>query len=120
MAEPVTTSVLPSLLAFIAVIALIPVALAVLKRAQRIRPNRQGPLNMVAGLPVGPRERIAIVETGGRWLVIGITAQSISLLTTLDQAPAGTGSDAAPNAEQRNLFAQILSNLGNKDASPRS
>ncbi len=87
-----TPSVWPSILAFIVVIGLIPLALAVVKRAQGLRPRQQGALRLIDGLSVGPRERIAIVEAGGQRLVVGITAQSIRLLTRLDDA-AGAADD---------------------------
>ena len=38
--------------------------------------------------PVGTRERIAIVRADRKWLVVGVTSQSISLLAELDEAPA--------------------------------
>lgn len=103
-----SVSVLPSLFAFALVIALIPAALWVLKRAQALRPARDGALQLVAGLALGPRERVAIVNVGDRSLVIGITAQSITHLATLDvqitpddPAITGHGKALAP-------FAQVL------------
>ena len=90
-------SIWPSLVAFAAVVAAIPLALALLKRAQSIRPGRRGVVNVVGGVAVGPRERIAVVEAGGKWLVLGITSQNINLLVTLDEAPgpdAGLPADA--------------------------
>ena len=53
-----TSSLVPSLIAFLGVIALIPVALWVMKRAQSLRPGAGGPLAIVAALSTGPRERI--------------------------------------------------------------
>src|SRR5690242_7317307 len=108
-------SVWPSLLAFAVVVAAIPFALSLLKRAQQLRPSRQGPLNLVAGLAVGPRERIAIVEASGQWLVIGVTAQAISLLAKLDGPPAATSGAPAPSDSASQAFAQLLSSFRNKD-----
>ncbi len=115
-------SVWPSLIAFVAVVAAIPFVLALVKRAQQLRPARHGPLHLVAGLAVGPRERIAVVEAGGRWLVVGITPQAISLLATLDTPPASvgaatpsTGAVGRAGAGQVNEFVQLLSKLRNKD-----
>ena len=82
-------SLFPSLLAFALVIALIPAALWVVKRTQALRPSRDGALQLVAGLALGPRERVAVINVGGRSLVVGVTAQSITHLATLDtQIPA--------------------------------
>jgi len=91
----VTASLVPSLLAFIAVIAMIPVALWLMKRAQVLRPGAAGPLSIVAGLSMGPRDRIAVIHAGGRYLVVGITAQQMTLLAQLEQWPGSPSSGAA-------------------------
>ena len=102
-------SILPSLAAFALVIAAIPAALWVLKRAQALRPSAAGTLQLVAGLSLGPRERIAVVNVGGRALVVGITAQSITHLATLDEPvqvePAGSALAAGPAS---GAFARVL------------
>lgn len=102
-------SVWPSLLAFVVVIALIPVALSLVKRAHQLRPQRHGVLNLVGALPVGPRERIAVVTAGEKWLVVGITPQSINLLAALDQAPDMPAEDARRTAGGG--FAQLLASM---------
>lgn len=89
-----TTSLLPSLAAFVAVILMIPAALWLVKRSQALRPGGNGAMSVVAGLPVGPRERIAVIRVADRHLVVGITGQSMTLLATLDDWPA----DATPPA----------------------
>lgn len=101
-------SVLPSLFAFALVIALIPAALWVLKRAQALRPARDGALQLVAGLALGPRERVAIVNVGDRSLVIGITAQSITHLATLDAQIAVDDPGADGQGKPLAPFAQLL------------
>lgn len=111
------SSLLPSLIWFAIVVALIPIALAVVKRAQRLKPGRGGIVRLVGGLAVGTRERIAVVEAGGRWLVVGITAQAVTLLTELDGPPA-TGDDAGAPATP-GAFDRILSGL-KTDADSRS
>jgi flagellar protein FliO/FliZ len=115
----VTPSVWPSLLAFIVVLAAIPFVLSLLKRAQTVRGSGQSQLQLTAALSVGPRERIAIVRTGERWLVVGITAQAISLLTTLDAPPPGmTGREGSASVSP-SPFANLLSHVRNKNGSPR-
>lgn len=81
-----TPSLMPSLLAFAAVIAMIPVALWLMRRVRTPR-DAGGPLALVAGLSVGPRERIVVLRAADRHLVVGITGQSMTLLAELDQAP---------------------------------
>nr|WP_246624844.1 flagellar biosynthetic protein FliO [Oceanobacter mangrovi] len=51
------------------------------------------PIRVVASQALGMKERIAVVEVGGKQLVLGITAQQINLLTELDE-PLATASEA--------------------------
>jgi len=45
--------------------------------------RREGPLQLVHVIAVGPRERLALVKIGGRYLVIGITPASITRVAEL-------------------------------------
>jgi flagellar protein FliO/FliZ len=45
--------------------------------------GRSGPLKILGGLAVGPRERILLVEIGESWLIIGIVPGQIKTLHTL-------------------------------------
>ena len=70
-----------SLLMLVVVLALIPASLWVMKRLQTLRPGgapRQ--LEIIDQLPLGPRERVVLVRVQGRVLVLGATAQQITLL----------------------------------------
>lgn len=94
-------SVWPALAAFAAVIALIPIALWILKRLQAGNPGATRSITVTGGLSLGPRERIAIIETQGRRWMIGITGQSISMLAELDVSqPPENKSDGAGAAVQ--------------------
>lgn len=52
------------------------------------------PVKMLGGLSLGQRERIVVVEVANQCLVLGVTAQQISLLTQID-GEALNESDAA-------------------------
>lgn len=103
---------LSALLWFIAVLALIPVALWLLKRS----PMGQAaigpaPMRTVASISIAQNQRIVTVEVGHgeerRWLVLGATPQSITTLYTLSpqaEAPPAAGQVAAP-------FAQLMARL---------
>ena len=75
------------LLWFAAVVALIPLALWLLKRTPMGGGATQGLLRSVAVLPLSPGQRIVTVEVGQgeerRWLVLGITPQSITTLHSM-------------------------------------
>ena len=107
---------LQSLLAFVAVIAAIPLVLWLVRRSPiggGATAARRG-LRTVAALPLSASQRIVTVEVGEgehrRWLVLGVTPQSITALHTLPpqgEAPLGadTRGAAAPG------FAQLLERL---------
>ena len=72
---------------FLGIVALIPVALWLLKRTPMGGAAAAGVLRVVAQLPTSPNQRLLVVEVGQgedrRWLVLGATAQTITTLHTL-------------------------------------
>ena len=110
------SSGLNSLLWFIAIIAMIPCALWLLKRTPMGGASSGGMMRSIAALPLSQNQRIVTVEVGQgderRWLVLGVTAQSITTLHTM--APQGEA--AAPVMPVAPAFAQLLGKLRGKDA----
>jgi flagellar protein FliO/FliZ len=105
---------LTSLLWFIAILALIPVALWLLKRTPIGGAASGGVMRSVAALPLSASQRIVTVEVGQgdsrRWLVLGVTPQNITTLHTMEpldesMAPGAPGTVAVPG------FAQLLDRL---------
>ncbi|CAM5794008.1 FliO/MopB family protein [Rhizobacter fulvus] len=99
-----------SLLWFVAIIVMIPAALWLLKRTPLGGGAAGNAMRSIAALPLSANQRIVTIEVGQgderRWLVLGVTAQSITTLHTM--APQGdTASDALPAATQP-AFAQLL------------
>jgi flagellar protein FliO/FliZ len=45
--------------------------------------RREGPLQLIHVIALGPRERLALVKIGDRYLVVGITPASISRVAEL-------------------------------------
>ena len=101
---------LTSLLWFIAIIAMIPIALWLLKRTPMGGAASQGVMRSIAVLAISPNQRIVTVEVGSgeerRWLVLGVTSQAISTLHSM--APQA---EVAPPAMPLPPFAQMLANL---------
>jgi flagellar protein FliO/FliZ len=100
-----------SLLWFVAIVAMIPVALWLLKRTPMGNGGGNGVMRSVATLPLSANQRVVMVEVGQgearRCLVLGVTAQSITALYSLgpqDDVPV-----AAPAAVP--AFAQLLGRL---------
>jgi flagellar protein FliO/FliZ len=90
-----------SVLWFIAIIAMIPAALWLLKRTPMGGTAVQGTMKSIAVLPLSPSQRLVTVEVGSgadrQWLVLGVTAQTITTLHAMPPQQAGTD-DAAPAA----------------------
>jgi flagellar protein FliO/FliZ len=53
-----------------------------------------GPLRVVGGLMLGPRERVVLIEVGETWLVVGIVPGQIKTLHTLPKGEPPIGKDA--------------------------
>lgn len=95
-------SVLPMILALVFVIALIPAAVWLIKRLGAGHAGHRGSLRLVESLALGPRERLVVVDDGREFILLGVTAQSISRVGTLPRR------DAAPLAPQAAGFAELL------------
>ena len=109
---------LSSLWWFVAVVALIPLALWVLKRTPLGGSGSGAGVPRTVGvLPLSPTQKLVTIEVGHGeerlWLVLGVTPQSIRTLHTMTplaatDAGAGAGTSAAPPAA---AFQQLLSRL---------
>ncbi|HEX7440143.1 MAG TPA: flagellar biosynthetic protein FliO [Caldimonas sp.] len=110
-----------SLLWFLAILALIPLALWLLKRTPMGGSAAQGMLRSVAALPLSASQRIVTVEVGQgaaqRWLVLGVTPHSITTLHVMEPQAELPGS-AAPVPPQA-AFAQLLGRLRQAKGGPR-
>ena len=95
-------SLLGPITAFVAVIALIPLALWLLRRTPLGAAASQGPMRVVAVLALAPNQRLLTVEVGQgderRWLVLGVTPGGISNLHTLSPQPDAPAAHQAPFA----------------------
>jgi flagellar protein FliO/FliZ len=78
------STLLSSLLWFVAIVALIPLALWLLKRTPAGGGSAQGLMRSVAVLPLAPNQRLVTVEIGRgdarRWLVLGVSGERITNL----------------------------------------
>jgi flagellar protein FliO/FliZ len=95
--------------AFVAILALIPAALWLLKRTPLGgQAGGLAPMRVVGALPLAPNQRIVTVEVGQgderRWLVLGVSPGGIS---TLHQLPPQAEVPAAA-AGAGTVFAQLL------------
>jgi len=103
-----------SLMWFIAIIAMIPLSLWLLKRTPMGGATSGHVIRSIASLPISQNQRIVTVEVGTgderRWLVLGVTPQSISTLHSM--APQDDAVPPANNPAHPPLpFAQLLGKL---------
>jgi flagellar protein FliO/FliZ len=105
-----SSSLWSSLAWFIVILALIPLALWLLKRTPAGGASAQGLMRSVAVLPLAPNQRLVTVEVGRgearRWLVLGVTAQGITALH--EMAPQDDGSAPPQTAPP---FSQLLARM---------
>lgn len=88
---PWVSLLVPTLLILGAAVA----ATFLLKRWQGRVGGRDGPLQLVHVIAVGPRERLALVKVGGRFVVVGIAPGSVNRIAELyDIQPADSNQPA--------------------------
>ena len=72
------------ILSLLMVLVVIVVSAVILKRFQGVQQNLKG-LKVVTSLHLGAKEKLVVVQSGDKQLLLGVTAQQISLLETLDK-----------------------------------
>ncbi|CAN5564551.1 hypothetical protein BH09PSE5_BH09PSE5_11080 [soil metagenome] len=102
-----------SLMWFVVIIAMIPVALWLLKRTPMGGGAATGVIRTVAALPLSTSQRIITIEVGQgeqrKWLVLGVTPQSITTLHTMDAQGDSPATTLVSGAAALNTpFAQLL------------
>ena len=100
------------LLWFVVIVAMIPLALWLLKRTRIGGAGGTQLMRTVGSLPLSPSQRLVTVELGTgedkRWLVLGVTSQSITTVYSMlpqELVPAPAVATPAPP------FAQLLAGL---------
>jgi len=90
-------------LVLVFVLGLIVAAAWLMRRFSLLPSAAGGQLRVVSGVMVGQRERVVIVEVRDQWLVLGVTAQNVNLLSSMPKPE-----DAAVSAPGTPPFAEWL------------
>ena len=100
-----------SILWFVFILALIPVALWALKRLPVVKASQNAPTRVVGVMALSGSQRLLTVEVGQgeerRWLVLGVTPSNITLLHSMAPQSEAPASNVAPGAS----FAETLKRL---------
>jgi flagellar protein FliO/FliZ len=81
------------------------------RRLRGFGPARGHDLELLAQLPLGPRERAVLIRVGEQQLLLGVAQGSVSKLHVLKDASVRAGaplSEAAPASAQRPTFRALL------------
>ena len=76
-------SVVQMLLGLVLVLAMVVGAAWLLKRFVVLSGTGTGPIRVIAGASVGPRERVVLVEVGETRLLLGVAAGQVNTLHTM-------------------------------------
>lgn len=82
------------LLSLVLVLALIVGLAWVLRRLQAVRSGGPHAMQVVAQLPLGPRERVVLIQVGDRQALVGVAPAGVTSLQLLEvgAVPVATGS----------------------------
>jgi len=78
------------------VLGLIVLAAWLMRRFSLMPRAAGGMLRVVSGVVVGQRERVVIVEVRDQWLVLGVTSQSVNLLSSMPRPTDAARSNLTP------------------------
>ena len=87
------------------VLLLVVGAVWAMKRLSVGMPGSRSPLKLIGGTLLGGKERVVVVELEGKWLVLGVTPQSVNLLTEL---PRPDVDESLPSQDVPAKFQQWL------------
>jgi flagellar protein FliO/FliZ len=103
------SSLLQTLLGLILVLVCIALVAWLLKRSNSFHTAANGKMKVIAGLPLGTRERAVLVQVGEEQLLLGVTPQQINLLHKLD-TPLEV--ESANNSDFAGKLRQIMQQRG--------
>lgn len=105
---PVTgvTGLLSVTLALLGVLAVIFALAWVARRMRTFGDRSAGSLEVLANMPLGPKERAVLLRVGGAQILLGVAPGRVNMLHVLDQ-PIEVGKPATTQAVKPN-FAQLL------------
>lgn len=105
-------SALQMFFGLVLVLALLLGALWLLKRISAPRGPVAGLLRVVAGVAVGARERVVILELGNSWLVLGVAPGQVTTLAEIPRQEVPTSARSPANRDFPAWLKQIIDRRG--------
>lgn len=105
-------SALQMVFGLIAVLTLLLGTLWLLKRISQPRGTAAGLMRVIAGVAVGPRERVVILELGNSWLVLGVAPGQVTTLAEIPRQEIPATSGRVPHKDFPAWLKQIIEHRG--------
>lgn len=110
--SPVSTSTLiETLVGLLLVLATIAFVAWLLRRTNSFTSSANGQMKIIAGLPLGPRERAVLIQVGDKQILVGVTAQHVQTLHVLD-TPLDSNSADSNNTSFAERLQQMIKQRG--------
>lgn len=106
------SSALQMMLGLIVVLGLLLGTLWLLKRISQPRGTIAGLMRVVAGVSVGPRERVVILELGNSWLVLGVSPGQVSTLAEIPRQEVPTSPQTLTGGDFSSWLKQVAHHRG--------
>lgn len=106
-----STALIETLLGLGTVLAIIVLLAWLIRRTGRFQGSANGEIKMIAGLPLGTRERAVLLEVSGERILVGVTPQQIRTLHILGQ------DHSYPQAQKKEAFDHHLQDILKRDKS---
>lgn len=104
-------SLLQTIMGLVLVLGCIVLVAWLLKRTTSFHTAANGKMRVIAGLPLGTRERAVLVQIGDEQLLLGVTPQQVNILYKLDKPlPA----DSSERADFAGKLRQIMQQRGER------
>ncbi|MGI9274473.1 MAG: flagellar biosynthetic protein FliO [Endozoicomonas sp.] len=92
-----TSSLIKSSMMLLLVIAIILAMAWLLRKSQQLHASGQHNMTLLETLPLGRQEKLCLVRSGNKYLLLGVTANGINRLDEIPEDQVETG-DSAQNA----------------------
>ena len=115
LVNPLSVSaVVQTILGLMVVVAVIVAVAWLLRRVSQMQAGVQGALKVVAGLSLGARERVVLMQVGEKQLLLGVAPGRIDMLYVLEQPLPAAGGGVSAELDFSARLKQVLAHVTGK------